>query len=663
MKLRFSTVIIISLITISLPSLSLNPVAAQENRRGMRVQPSAPTERRIALVIGNSTYKDSPLQNPVNDARDMATALRELGFEVIFGENLSLENMERNIRAFGEKIRNGGIGLFYYAGHGIQVNGSNYLIPVDATINIEAEVKYRSVDTGLVLAQMEDARNRLNIVILDACRNNPFARTFRSTQKGLASIDAPSGTLIAYATAPGSVASDGVGKNGLYTRELLKQMRTPNRNIEQVFKQVRIAVLDKTGGMQIPWEASSLVGDFYFLAPTAPNTAKDALPPTFDPATVELSFWESIKNSVDPEDYKAYLEKYPSGTFVALARNKLRSLEISTKPKATNTDVPASLDTEVNKKDIGNTPVGEPRLVWSRIRAIANRLLKYEEVDEFSEGLALIKGKDGAGYINEAGEEVIPPIYGYSEAFSEGLAVVTQKGSHKKMGYIDKTGKVVIPFKDIIAWSFSEGLAHAGRRGNHGFIDKTGKKVLSGDYNIGRTEFSEGLAPVRINGRMVYIDKMGKEVFSKDASVAFPFSEGLASIANKEGSKWGFIDKTGEIVISIKYDDAGSFSEGLAIVKQDDNYSVIDQKGEVVIQFSYGHSARFSQGLLEVNTWDFKANSNKRGFIDKTGKEVIPLKYDRVWCYAFRDKGILGVVLEGKKGFVDIYGNEYFDFQ
>ncbi len=159
--------------------------------------------------------------NPVNDARDIAQALTRLGFEVIHRENLSQSEMKRAIRAFGEKIRSSDVSLFYYAGHGIQVNGENYLVPVDATINHEAEVEYEAVDLGLVLAQMEQAKNRVNVVILDACRNNPFARSFRSASRGLASVTAPGGTLIAYATAPGSVAADGGARNGLYTQELL----------------------------------------------------------------------------------------------------------------------------------------------------------------------------------------------------------------------------------------------------------------------------------------------------------------------------------------------------------------------------------------------------------------------------------------------------------
>jgi hypothetical protein len=325
MKSRVLSLVLVSLVaacSLSIPSLEV--VAAQTKPRGMRVQQGSQTDRRVALVVGNGAYKDSPLLNPVNDARAMAQTLRNLQFEVLYGENLSQNDMKRNIRAFGEKIRNGGVGLFYYAGHGIQIRGINYLIPVGATIVSEEEVEYESVDVGLVLAQMAAARNKLNIVILDACRNNPFARSFRSAEKGLASIDAPSGTLLAYATAPGSVASDGAGGNGLYTQELLKNMRTPGASIEQVFKQVRIGVQDKTQGKQVPWESSSLVGDFYFSVVGPVSVTVNNGPPSakVDAAAIELSYWETIKNSTDAEDFKSYLAKYPNGQFADLARRR-----------------------------------------------------------------------------------------------------------------------------------------------------------------------------------------------------------------------------------------------------------------------------------------------------------------------------------------------------
>jgi len=173
--------------------------------------------------------------------------------------------MEKAIRNFGKRLRKyGGVGLFYYAGHGMQINGRNYLIPVDAEIDTESDVNFEAVDAGRVLGKMEDAGNNLNIVILDACRDNPFARIFRSVSQGLARMDAPTGSIVAYATSPGSVAADGMNRNGLYTSMLLKHMTTPGLSIEEFFKIVRIDVMNGSGRKQVPWESSSLTGDFYF---------------------------------------------------------------------------------------------------------------------------------------------------------------------------------------------------------------------------------------------------------------------------------------------------------------------------------------------------------------------------------------------------------------
>ncbi|MDQ7834648.1 MAG: caspase family protein [Humidesulfovibrio sp.] len=232
-------------------------------------------ERRVALVIGNGAYKAGPLKNPVNDARDMAAALRELGFEVILRENAGLAQMEQAVDQFWTSLKKGGTGLFFFAGHGMQVKGVNYLVPVDANLQIEQDVKVRCLDVNLVLGRMENAGNPLNLVILDACRNNPFARAWRNAGQGLAKMDAPMGTLIAYATAPDSVAADGAGKNGVYTQHLLRTMRTPGLKVEDVLKQTRIGVIRDTDKRQIPWESSSLTGDFYFR----PGAGGQAVPP------------------------------------------------------------------------------------------------------------------------------------------------------------------------------------------------------------------------------------------------------------------------------------------------------------------------------------------------------------------------------------------------
>ena len=222
-------------------------------------------EQRLALVIGNSDYKSSPLANPVNDARAMAIQLTALGFTVIKKENASLADMMNSVREFGQQLTNGGVGLFYYAGHGIQSKGQNFLVPVDSDIRNEDELSTRAYNANEVLAKMETAANRINMVILDACRDNPFARSFRSGARGLAGMDmAPTGTLVAYATSPGSTASDGVGANGLYTAQLLRAMAEPGIKLEEVFKRVRIDVMEVSNGKQVPWEMSSMRGDFYF---------------------------------------------------------------------------------------------------------------------------------------------------------------------------------------------------------------------------------------------------------------------------------------------------------------------------------------------------------------------------------------------------------------
>lgn len=224
-------------------------------------------EKRVALVIGNSAYPISPLRNPVNDARAMAERLRGVGFDVLMYENVSQKALRLAIIEFGDRLEGGGVGLFFFAGHGLQVAGRNYMVPVDAVIKSEREVEVESLDVASVLARMETAKTRVNIVILDACRNNPFERSFRGMARGLASIDAPSGTLIAYATAPGRVSRDGDGPNGPYTSELLKALQEPGLKVEEVFKRVTRAVRLQTKGEQVPWVASSIDGDFIFVFP------------------------------------------------------------------------------------------------------------------------------------------------------------------------------------------------------------------------------------------------------------------------------------------------------------------------------------------------------------------------------------------------------------
>jgi uncharacterized caspase-like protein len=240
---------------------------------------TAQAERRVALIIGNAAYQHAgPLRNPVNDARSMAQTLSGMGFQVLLRENRTEDQVKQDIREWGRQLDQNSVALFYYSGHGIQVKGENYVVPVDAEIASEEEVEYSAVNVGLVMAQMERARSRVNIVFLDACRNNPFARSFRSASQGLAMVNAPAGTFIAYATAPGDVASDGSASagNGLYTQQLLRYLNTPGLPIEQMHKQVRIAVSGASNGDQVPWESSSIMGDFYFAGNNGQGSVQTA---------------------------------------------------------------------------------------------------------------------------------------------------------------------------------------------------------------------------------------------------------------------------------------------------------------------------------------------------------------------------------------------------
>ncbi len=209
------------------------------------------------------------------------------------------------------------------------------MIPLNAPIQFEDDVDVEAVSVNLLLAKLASAANRLNIVILDACRNNPYSRSFRSSASGLAHMDAPSGTYIAYAAAPGRVAMDGEGNNGLYTGELLKALPLPGLKIEDAFKRVRVAVQDKSGAQQVPWESSSLTGDFYFNpnVSVTGGTTGATTPSATDSEATERLFWKTIKDSTDPADFEAYLAEYPNGKFAALARLRMKKLkEVQTAP-------------------------------------------------------------------------------------------------------------------------------------------------------------------------------------------------------------------------------------------------------------------------------------------------------------------------------------------
>jgi uncharacterized protein YgiM (DUF1202 family) len=248
--------------------------------------------------------------------------------------------MKRAIREFGQKLRETGpqgIGVFYYAGHGVQVDGENFLLPVGAEIQAEGDVELEAVSASSILSQMQFAGNAVNLVFLDACRNNPLTRSFRSGSRGLARVDAPRGSFVGYSTAPGDVSVDGESGNSPYARALVEELNTPGISIEEAHRAVRGKVLAATNQRQTPWDSSSLTGPVVLkqvtmVAPIAPATPAPApSEPSGGASTqqAELLFWDSIKHSDNPATFEAYLTQFPNGVFAGLARAKIAELESS----------------------------------------------------------------------------------------------------------------------------------------------------------------------------------------------------------------------------------------------------------------------------------------------------------------------------------------------
>ncbi|NJO24431.1 MAG: hypothetical protein HC868_17865 [Sphingomonadales bacterium] len=249
----------------------------------------AAAQKRVALVIGNSAYQHATaLANPANDASDMGAALKELGFEVILGLDLDKRAFDQRVREFSRALPDADTGVFYYAGHGLQVLGHNYLMPVDAQLQSERDLDFEANSLNFILRQMElDRDGKTSIVFLDACRDNPLAGNLARTMgtrsagvgRGLAQVQAGVGTFVAYSTQPGNVALDGQERNSPFTAALAASIREPGRNLTSVMIDVRKKVLAATGGKQVPWDHSALTGDFYFHLTSAPGTVPKVTPP------------------------------------------------------------------------------------------------------------------------------------------------------------------------------------------------------------------------------------------------------------------------------------------------------------------------------------------------------------------------------------------------
>lgn len=675
---------------------------AQERGVGNRaVSNLPPKEKRWALLIGVSQYEDgniTSLPGANNDAKALRDALRDYaGFDekqIIMlttdepkDRQPTKNNILRYLGNLNGMIPKDGLLIVAFSGHGLERQKRPFLLASDTPYNDNIRVLER---TALNVSNdfkelIRDTGVGQVIILLDACRNDPSSGRSSSDNllseayKNGFSFDVKNKEILAfatlYATSLGERAYEYTSQNkGYFTWAFIEGLKGAAANqkgevtlgnlvkfIEkQVPKQVKIDLgsnkLQRPFSVIEGYKSDELV---IGISNYRESLSTASIPPTAN----EAIFWQTIEKSNQTKDFYIYLDKCLNGefngTYKTIAENNIGRL----KKEATN--------------------------AWSKFSGIARNLIKYAWIEPFSEEMAEVELDGKWGFVDKTGREIIPPKYDSVGPFSEGLAVVRMGTStNSKAGFVDKTGREVIPLKYESAGDFSEGLALTKVNGKQVFIDKSERQIISLNYE-NMDSFSEGLAPAKSNGKWGFIDKSGSQIIAFKYDLVESFSENLALVTL--GGKKGFIDKTGKEIIPIKYNDAESFAEGLAIVEINNKKGAIDKTGKEIIQLRFSELGKFSEDLAAAQLDD------KWGFIDKTGKEIIPFQFeeagkfeegiapigmgdnlgfinkmgkiiisakydDQIWSRNIWKEGYVPVKLDGKQGFVDIYGNEYFDF-
>lgn len=417
----------------------------------------APNDVRIALIIGNSAYPGNmALANPSNDAKDMAATLRNMGFgvvEVLDGNRAQM--MDAIERANKQLQGKQGVGMLFYAGHGLQLDWRNYMVPVDAKLSTVADVPKQTVDIEVVMKSFQQAGNRMNIVVLDACRDDPFANGKTSTGKGLAPLDAPTGTFLAYATAPGNVAQDGTGKNGLYTSFLLQELQKPTARIEDVFKRVRFAVRKASNGAQIPWETTSLEDDFVFNSGIKKvvkltDSEKDK------EFNIEKADWDKIKDSKSADPFYAFVQKYPNGLLTASAQGAIDRLNEAKTLSTTDKAGKLIESSSVGKYIVGTTVEvartdGLTNVVTHRVNTIVsvqNGLVSYSDGTITTTSGETVRAWDGRTF--DPPQPIYPPsglVVGKEWLLRVGQTPGPTQPSSQK-GWVEAQGKI-LTYEDV----------------------------------------------------------------------------------------------------------------------------------------------------------------------------------------------------------------------
>lgn len=573
-----------------------------------------------ALVIGNSEYSFGweRLSGVKTDVVAVRNVLERHGFKVETEENLTSEQFERRIKKFIDDYgydRNNRL-IIYYAGHGYTLPSAGdkrelgYIIPSDTPLPTKDERGFRQKAVSMYAIQTfaKEIQAKHALFVFDSCFSGKLFALRNSLKITPFIYDKVDNPVRQFITAGDETQT------------------VPD---ESIFRKALVRGLEGDADRN---------NDGYIVV-------------------TELA--DYLKEAVTNYSNRRQTPQYGTINDIDLDRGDVVFI------------VP------------GKYALTPAEIAWNNFRGLAKSLMKYDEISPYSEGLASAKLNNKYGFIDKTGREIIPPKYDSVGSFSEGLAWVRIYELEKsKYGFIDKTGREIIPINYDYADSFSEGLSAVrvgdSKTGKCRFIDKTGREIITTSYTR-VSSFSEGLARVgtgsSFRGKYGFIDKTGQEVIPLKYNLASSLSEGLARVGtgNILAGKRGFIDKTGQEVIPLKYDSADSFSEGLAAVGigelQTRKYGFIDKAGREVIPLKYDSATSFSEGLAMVAFGNIiitdkseTIDKRKWGIINKTGREVIPIKYDNVWCLAFKKEGFIGVTLNGKKGFIDIYGNEYFDF-
>jgi uncharacterized caspase-like protein len=638
---------------------------ADGSRREVRLY-----EGSYALVIGNSEYSLGweRLSGVKGDIVAVRNVLERHGFKVEIEENLSSQQLERRVTKF---INDYGYDrdnrlLIYYAGHGYTLNSTGdtrelgYIIPIDTPLPTRDVRGFRQKAVSMYAIQKfaKDIQAKHALFVFDSCFSGKlFAlrNTLKITPFIVEKVDRPVRQFITAGNETQTVPDDSTFRKafvrglegdadrnsdtfitGTELAEYLKEVVTNYTSRRQTPQYGTINDIDLDGG------------DVVFVTPGSHLVAQSPSQPE------PLSGFNVIKD----DQGRVYLN-----------------------PKTNDPSVP---------RFIIHPPSSFESDWQTTVRERARLLYGYVRVGRFVEGLARVE-KEGqwSGFIDPSGKQVIPPRHFTAPTFSEDLVAVYSlagNSDHPTSGFMDKTGRIVLRTKYWWVDDFSEGLAAVRAKDKYGFMDKTGKTVIKPQYeSVARGGFSNGVANVKLNGKWVIIDKGGRELRSLQYYWVGSFSEGLARVFQGESDgqaigkvrgKYGFINAEGREIVPPKYDRVGDFSEGLAWVELGGKRGFIDKTGSEVIapkydaaqyyelasrgdvssQYGEYHPAEdFTDGLAGVRLY------GRYGFVDRSGKEIVPLKYEGVWCLAYAKEGFIGIVLNGKKGFVDLHGIEYFD--